>query len=83
MEAIRQVVRIPEDHEIKIKVPQYLLKDEIIEVILIIKKLNDFEQKINQLRDAMKDEIFLSDLKEISEDFKEVDLAGWDTNNGV
>lgn len=76
MEAIRQIVRVPEDHEIKIKVLQYLLKDEIVEVILIIKKRsNDFEQKISQLRDAMKDEIFLSDLKEISEDFKEVDLG--------
>lgn len=84
MEAIRQIVKIPEDHEVKIKVPQYLLKGEIVEVILIIKKrANDFEQKISQLRDAMNDEVFLSDLKDISEDFKEVDLAGWNTENGV
>ena len=82
MEAIRQIVRIPEDYEIKIKVPQYLLKDEIVEVILIIKKRsNNFEQKIDELRDAMKDEFFLSDLKEISEDFNPVDLVGWD--NGL
>jgi len=84
LEAIRQIVKIPEDHEVKIKVPQYLLKGEIVEVILIIKKrANDFEQKISQLRDAMNDEVFLSDLKDISEDFKEVDLAGWNTENGV
>jgi len=77
-EAIRQVVRIPEDHEIKIKVPQYLLKDEIVEVILIVRKRsNDFEQKISQLRDAMKDEIFLSDLKEISEDFKDCEFINF------
>jgi hypothetical protein len=82
MEAIRQIVRIPEDHEIKIKIPQYLLKNEIVEVILIIKKRSDnFEQKIDELRDAMKDEFFLSDLNEISEDFGTVDLAGWD--NGL
>jgi len=81
MEAIKQIVRIPEDHEIKIKVPQYLLKNEIVEVILIIKKRSDnFEQKINELRDAMKDEFFLSDLKEVSEDFDKIDLMEW--NNG-
>ena len=71
-------MRIPEDHEIKIKVPQYLLKDEIVEVILIVRKRsNDFEQKISQLRDAMKDEIFLSDLKEISEDFKDCEFINF------
>ena len=36
MEAIKQIVRIPENHEIRIKVPQYVPKDEIMEVILII-----------------------------------------------
>ncbi len=82
MEALRQIVRIPEDHEIKIKVPQYLLKNEIVEVILIIKKRSDnFDQKIDELRNAMKDELFLSDLKEVSEDFDTIDLVEWD--NGL
>jgi hypothetical protein len=75
LEAIRQIVRISEDREIKIKVPQYLLKNEIVEVILLIKKRSDnFDQKIDELRDAMKDELFLRDLKEVSEDFDTIDL---------
>jgi hypothetical protein len=66
MKAIKQIVRIPEDHEIKIKVPQHLLKDEIVEVILIFKKRSDdFKQKIGDLKEAMKDELFISDLKEM------------------
>jgi hypothetical protein len=43
-----------------------LLKDEIVEVILIIKKRSDdFKQKIGDLKEAMQDELFLSDLKEM------------------
>nr|QNO50411.1 hypothetical protein CKJHOKLD_00032 [Methanosarcinales archaeon ANME-2c ERB4] len=38
MEAIKQIVRIPKDHEIGIKIPQYLPENETVEVILIIKK---------------------------------------------
>ena len=41
MEAIKQIVRIPKNHEIRIKVPQYILEDEIAEVILIVKKRSD------------------------------------------
>ena len=44
-------------------------------MILIIKKRPDnFKQKINGLKEAMRDDLFLDDLKEISEDFKAVDL---------
>ena len=43
---------------------------------MIIKKRSDnFDQKIDELRDAMKDELFLSDLKEVSEDFDTIDLV--------
>ena len=38
MEAIKQIVRIPKNHEIRIKIPQDVPENEIMEVILIIKK---------------------------------------------
>ena len=48
-------------------------------MILIIKKRPDnFKQKINELKEAMRDDLFLDDLKGISEDFKAVDLEGWE-----
>jgi hypothetical protein len=79
MEAIKQIVKIPKDHEIRIKVPPYIPENEIVEVILIIKKSPDsFNQKINELKEAMKDDRFLDDLREVSEDFKAVDLEGWE-----
>jgi len=78
LEAVKQIVRIPKNHEIKIKVPQDVPETETIEVILIIKKRRDnFKQKIRELKKAVKDDLFLDDLKETSEDFRIIDLEGW------
>ena len=79
MEAIKQIVRVSKDREIRIKIPQDIPENEIAEVILIIRKKPDsFKQKISELKEAMKDDLFLDDLKEISEDFKAVDFEGWE-----
>ena len=84
MEAIKQIVRIPKNHEIRIKIPQYLPENEIIEVILIIKKKPDsFKQKIEELKEAVRDNLFLDDLGDISEDFGTVDLERWVRGDGV
>ena len=78
MEAIKQIVRIPKDHEIRMKIPQYVPENEIMEVILIIKKRPDgFKQKIEELKEAVKDDLFLDDLRNVSEDFRTVDSEGW------
>ena len=79
MDAIKQIVRVSKDREIRIKVPRYIPENEIAEVILIIRKKPDsFKQKISELKEAMRDDLFLDDLREISEDFKAVDLDGWE-----
>ena len=84
MEAIKQIVRIPENHEIRIKVPQYVPKDEIMEVILIVEKRPDsFKEKIRKLKEAVRDDLFLDDFREISEDFKKIDLERWVQEDGV
>ena len=75
MDAIKQIVRVSKDREIRIKVPLYIPENEIAEVILIIRKKPDsFKQKISELKEAMRDDLFLDDLREISEDFKAVDF---------
>ena len=38
MEAIKQMVRIPEDHEIKIKIPPNIPENKVVDVLLIVKK---------------------------------------------
>lgn len=84
MEAIKQIVRIPENHEIRIKIPQYVPENEIMEVILIIKKRPDnFKKKIEELKEAVRDNLFLDDLRDISENFRTVDLEGWGQEDGV
>lgn len=84
MEAIKQIVRVSKDHEIKIKVPEYLSENEVLEVILIVKKKSDdFNRKINNLKEAMMDKSFLDDLIDISEDFEKMDLEEWDNDSGI
>jgi hypothetical protein len=70
---------VSKDREIRIKIPQKIPENEIAEVILIIRKKPDsFKQKIRELKEVMGDDLFLDDLKGISEDFKAVDLEGWE-----
>lgn len=79
MEAIKQMVRIPKNHEIKIKVPQNVPPNEVAEVILIVRKRTDnFKQKINELKESKRDTLFKEDLRAASEDFEIIDLEGWE-----
>lgn len=79
MEAIKQIVRTPKNHEIRVKIPRYIPEDELVEVLIIVgKQQTDFEQKINTLKAAMHDELFLSDLQDISKDFEAVDGEEWE-----
>ena len=79
MEAIKQIVRVPKDREVRIKIPPEIPENEIAEVILIIREKPDsFKQKISELKEAMKNDLFLDDLKDIAKDFKTVDFEGWE-----
>ena len=79
MEAVKQIIKIPKNHEIKIKVPREFPENETVEVILIMKKRQDsFRERIRELKIAAKDNLFLEDLEEISEDFRSIDIEGLD-----
>ena len=78
MEAIKQIVRTPKNREIRIKIPDHVPENDPVEIILFFRqKSENFDVKINALKGAMKDEFFLNDLKEVSEDFEKVDLQEW------
>ena len=78
MEAIKRVIKISKNHEIRIKVPEYVPENESVEVILILRKKPEaFKRKIKELKEAIKDGLFLEDLGKVSEDFRTVDLEGW------
>jgi len=79
MEAIKHRVRIPKNHEVRIKIPQTVPENELVEIILIIrKKTEDYKQKIDELKAAMNDKLFLNDLREVSEEFEAIDLEDWE-----
>jgi len=74
MEAIRQIVRIPGNHEVKIKVPEHLAPDELMEVILLIKpRRQSFKKKIKELKKTAKDPMYLEDMNAINQDFQYTD----------
>jgi hypothetical protein len=80
MEAIKQIVRTPKNHEIRVKIPQHIPENERVEVIVIGlgTQQTDVEQKINALKTAMRDTLFLSDLRNLSTDFEAVDREEWE-----
>ena len=78
MEAVKQILRIPRNHELRIKVPKDFPENETVEVILIMnKRQGSFKQKIQELKEAVKDNRFMNDLREVSDDFNIVDSEGW------
>lgn len=78
MEAIKQIIRTPRNHEVKIKIPQHIPENDPVEVILILQKQEDvYKQKINDLKSSINDELFLNDLKEVSEEFEKIDMGEW------
>ena len=81
MEAIKQMVKIPKNHEIRIKVPAHIPENELAEVILILnlnRKKMDYKEKIEELKKAVDDELFMADMDEVSRDFEHVDMEGWE-----
>jgi len=75
LEAIKQMVRIPKNHEIKIKVPRNVPPNEVAEVIVIVRKRTDnFKQKINELKESKRDTSFKEDLRAVSEDLEIIDF---------
>ena len=75
MEAMKQTIRVPENHELKIKVPKSIPTNEVAEVVLLIKgkKQPLFKAKIEELKKSKTDELFLEDLQNTLDAFKVVD----------
>lgn len=78
MEAIKQTVRTPKSHEIRIKIPDHIPENDPVEIIIVFKKKSDsFVDKIDELKNAMSDKLFLRDLTEIFENYENIDLEEW------
>lgn len=79
MEAIRQIIRIPRSHEVKIKIPDYLEEDELMEVLMLVNMgKRSYKDKILDLQEAVKDPDFIEELEAVNHDFENVDMEGWE-----
>ncbi|KYC45950.1 MAG: hypothetical protein APG12_00485 [Candidatus Methanofastidiosum methylothiophilum] len=75
METVRQTIRVPKSHEVKIKIPDHIKENDAIEIVLI-SGLEDRKRGLEELKKAIEDKLFLEDLNECIDDFKYVDAEG-------
>lgn len=77
MEVIKQTFRVPENRELRIKIPEQVPANELAEVVLFIRKnKQNLKAKIRELKKSKADKIFLEDLHDTLEDFRSVDAEG-------
>lgn len=79
MIAIRQLTRVPKNHQIVIEVPADIDEDQMMEVILLFKETpkNTRADKLAQLQASQHDPLFLADLQEVNDDFIHIDNEQW------
>ena len=74
MRAVRHIVTVPDSRELRIQLPKEATPNEEAEVIVLFKRsLTDADEKLAAMREAARDELFLTDLNEVAEDFQYAD----------
>lgn len=75
MEEIKQTLTVPLTLELTVKLPADAIPNEEAEIIVFYRSnKNVFAEKLAQMEAAKTDELYLSDIKEITEDFKFADF---------
>jgi hypothetical protein len=76
MEAIKHLVKVPINRELKIQLPATAVADSDAEVIVLFRSQANAtkEEKYALMREAVKDEMFLADLSEVMDDFQYADF---------
>jgi hypothetical protein len=80
MEAIKHLIKVPMNRELKIQLPATAVADSDAEVIVLFRSQakTTKEEKYAFMREAIKDEMFLADLKEVMDDFQHADFERMD-----
>lgn len=74
-----KLIRVPNNHEITIKIPDEIPSNELAEVILILRNGDEgFKKKIEKLRGTLEDPLFREYVAAVSDDFSETDREGWE-----
>ncbi|MBA2862473.1 hypothetical protein [Methanococcus maripaludis] len=73
-----QKIKIPRDHKVTIELPKFLKENEEIEIVITANPSElTLSQKLELMKMAAKDKMYLKDISEINEDFRYVDSVGW------
>lgn len=74
MEVFKQIITVPADRELRIKLPDEAAANEEAEIIVLFKSASvTLEEKLAAMQEAASDELYLADLNEANEDFKYAD----------
>ena len=78
METVRKIFKTPKNHEIRLRIPDHIPENEPVEIIMIFKNSKKrSDEKVRQLEKALQDHRFLDDIREINDDFDEIDRENW------
>lgn len=74
MEVVKQIVTVPPNRELLIKLPETAAPHQTAEVIVLFSPVSTNAEKLELMQTAMSDPLFVADLAEINEDFKYADF---------
>ncbi|MFH1049676.1 MAG: hypothetical protein V1779_01960 [bacterium] len=79
MNTVKSRIRTPANRIIKLKIPDSVPINQDVDVILIYNNdENSYQSKIDLLKNIIISNIFLEDIKSLSEDFKTEDSKVWE-----
>lgn len=74
MEAFKKIITVPASRELRIQLPDAAAADEEAEVIVLFKSIStSLEDKLAAMHEAASDVLYLADMNEATEDFKDAD----------
>jgi len=73
MNILKKTLRIPEDRELKIKVPDTFHVDQKVTILIKEDESDEYKKKIELMKKSVHDEAFQKDMKEVSDDFDPID----------
>jgi hypothetical protein len=77
MNTYRIETRIPDNHLLHISAPTFTAGENVEVIILAKEQEQGFEAKIQCVKQAASDPLFLADVEHIAEDFRAVDRQDW------
>jgi hypothetical protein len=85
MEALKFRFKIPKERQLVLRIPEHIPENQMVDVFVVLdnEPATSSRQEVLELRDAMKDQLFVQDLQEVASDFSAVDLDSLKNSHGL